>query len=106
MTKSHNDFRINVMALSDWLSKLKQYGQNAMAAYGAGQQESAGLPAELAARQQMQQGALSPAPLQNAPMAPPSAGMSPYEQVNPGYKPIGGANAVNQLMKGQPPRLR
>jgi hypothetical protein len=94
------------MALSDWLSKLKQYGQNAMAAYGAGQQESAGLPAELAARQQMQQGALSPAPLQNAPMAPPVAGMAPYEQVNPGYKPIGGANAMNQLMQGRPPRLR
>jgi len=93
------------MALSDWLSKLKQYGQNAMAAYGAGQQESAGLPAELAARQQMQSGALSPAPLQNAPMAQ-LAGMAPYEQVNPGYKPIGGQNAVNQLMKGQPPRLR
>lgn len=96
--------------LSEWLSKLKDYGKNIASDYmGAGQQ-AASLPSELAAKTgMMDQGrtALGMDPVAQSAQTDTQVqpALAPYEHVNPGYAPIGGASALRRTLAGSPPKL-
>lgn len=103
--------------LSGWLNKVKQYGQRVANDYMSAGQQASGIGNELAGKaRSMDQArvALGQQPVtqemqqQYAPPVAPadSLELSPYDKVNPGYRPIGGANALRQLYQGNPPNLR
>jgi hypothetical protein len=89
----------------DWLRRAGQYGKDAMAAYGDDQST---LGQELAERARMQDAGNAALQMGAEPMASPAppVALAPYERVNPGYAPIGGANALRQTLAGSPPKLR
>ena len=95
----------------DWLNKGKQWVSDTAGGYQSAGNQASGLGAELGAKaQQMDENrkALSQDPGVAPSMVPaPASPVSPtdLDQVNPGYQPIGGQNAVDQLYAGKPPAL-
>ena len=103
-----------------WLRRAGQYGKDAMGAYGGDDQSTLGQG--LAERARMQdvgnaaiqggpdvpRGMMSPvaAPVNFNPTPTATPSLAPYEQVSPGFQPIGGREALRQTLAGQPPDLR
>jgi len=92
----------------EWLNKGKDWATRTAGAYKSADQQSNDLGNELAAKKQMvDQGRIALAePIQGA--APAEPAMADYgsgDLVNPGYRPIGGENALRDLYAGHPPAL-
>jgi hypothetical protein len=98
------------MALHDWLTRLKDYGENVASQYMNSAQQTERLPGELAAKRQMMsqaRQALAPdSQVAPSPAPAPAPAMTPYAPASNGYTPIGGENALQQLYAGRPPDLR
>jgi hypothetical protein len=90
-------------SMHDWLQRLKDYGERVANSYMSSSQQTSGLPGELAAKQGMIDQVAQPQA--QAPAIAP-VGLAPYEHVSPGYAPIGGTNALQQLYSGRAPKLR
>jgi hypothetical protein len=91
-------------SMHDWLQRLKDYGERVANSYMSSSQQTSGLPGELAAKQGMIDQVAPSAPAQPPMQAQPT--LAPYEHVSPGYAPIGGTNALQQLYSGRAPKLR
>lgn len=90
--------------LSEWLGRLKDYGERVASQYMNSAQQTEGLPGELAAKRQMMQQAQTALDPQVQP-TPAQPMMAPYAPPQSGYTPIGGENALRQLYAGHPPNL-
>lgn len=92
----------------EWLDRGKRAVSGIVGDYTSANQQSGQLGNELAEAVRMRQiGQQALHPETAMPMMPPRplSSPAPIDEVNPGYQPIGGDRALEQLYAGKPPAL-